>query len=150
MPAKRAAKKTSVKIAIPTSRHGTKADTTEAVDAFMATLVHAGKPVVEQLRRTMLEQGTSITEGIKWNAPSWRTHEYFATTHLRVPQGVGVILHLGAKVRATQVTPEIADPAGLLTWLAPDRATCRFVDEADFAGKQAAFADIVRQWVEHV
>lgn len=141
---------TAVKLAMPASRHGTKADTSDAVDAFMTTLVHAGKPVIEQLRRCMLEIDPSIAEGIKWNAPSFRTHEYFATTHLRDKVGVGVILHLGAKVRASQVRPEIADPAGLLTWLAPDRASCRFVDEADFAGKQGAFVEIVRRWVEHV
>jgi hypothetical protein len=139
-----------VKLAMPASRHGTKADTTEAVDAFMATLVHGCKPVIEALRRCILELDPAIGEGIKWNAPSFRTHEYFATTHLREKDGVGVILHLGAKVRSTQVTPEIADPTGLLRWLAPDRAAVRFADEADFAGKREAFVELLRQWIEHV
>lgn len=149
MPPKRS-KSTAVKLAMPAPRHGTKADTTEAVDAFMATLVHACKPVIEALRRCILEVDPAIAEGIKWNAPSFRTHEYFATTHLREKENVGVILHLGAKVRSTQVTPEIADPAGLLRWLAPDRAVVRFTSEADFAAKQDAFADLLRQWIEHV
>jgi hypothetical protein len=149
VPPKRS-KNTAVKLAMPASRHGTKADTTEAVDAFMATLVHACKPVIEALRRCILEVDPAIGEGIKWNAPSFRTHEYFATTHLREKEGVGVILHLGAKVRSSQVTPEIADPSGLLRWLAPDRAVVRFADEADFAGKREAFADLLRQWIDHV
>lgn len=149
MPPKRS-KNTAVKLAMPASRHGTKADTSEAVDAFMATLVHACKPVIEALRRCILELDPAIGEGIKWNAPSFRTHEYFATTHLREKEGVGVILHLGAKVRSSQVTPEIADPSGLLRWLAPDRAVVRFADEADFAAKQDAFAELLRQWIDHV
>jgi hypothetical protein len=149
VPPKRS-KNTAVKLAMPASRHGTKADTTEAVDAFMTTLVHGCKPVIEALRRCILELDPAIGEGIKWNAPSFRTHEYFATTHLREKEGVGVILHLGAKVRSTQVTPAIADPTALLRWLAPDRAVVRFADEADFAGKREAFAELLRQWIEHV
>lgn len=140
-------KRTTVKPAMP---HGTKADTTEAVDTFMRALVHPFKAVVEQLRACILEVDPTIAEGIKWNAPSFRTHEYFATTHLRDKVGVGVIFHLGAKVRESLVTPDIADPSGLLRWLAPDRATVRFADEADFAGKREAFAALVRQWIAHV
>jgi hypothetical protein len=48
-------------------------------------------------RQIILDADASIAEGIKWNAPSFYTSEYFATIQLRAKDGVQVILHLGAK-----------------------------------------------------
>ena len=79
--------------------HSTPADTSEAVDKFMATLEHPFKAEIERIRRLMLAVDPGVREGIKWNAPSFRTTEYFATTNLRSRAGVGIILHLGARVR---------------------------------------------------
>jgi hypothetical protein len=71
-------------------------------------------------------QWRATAEGIKWNAPSFRTVEYFATVKLREKKGIGVILHLGA--RARDLGPDgivIDDPATLLEWLASGSSTCR-------------------------
>jgi hypothetical protein len=59
------------------------ADTTAAVDAFMATLKHPHKPAIEALRRIIGGADPSISEGVEWNAPSFRAGEYFATTQDR-------------------------------------------------------------------
>ena len=64
---------------------------------------------------------------------------------------VGVILHLGAKVR--EMGPEgvpIRDPEGLLKRLAKDRAMIVFKDMQDFIGKKAAFEAVIRQWITDV
>ena len=127
------------------------ADTSKAVDEFMNKLDHPLKTEVQAIRRTVLGVDPGIAEGIKWNAPSYRTSEYFATTNLREKAGVGVILHLGAKVRG--IGPEgvaIRDPEGLLKWLAKDRAMVVFRDMKDFTARRAAFEDIVRQWISRV
>ena len=47
----------------------------------MLQLEHPHKPAIELLRRLVLGVDPSVREGIKWNAPSFRTGEYFATTH---------------------------------------------------------------------
>lgn len=131
--------------------HDTRQDTSEAVDALMATLSHPHHAGIQALRRCLAGVDPSIREGVKWNAPSWRTHEYFATTHLRSKQGFGLILHRGAKVRAL---PEgglvVPDPQGLLKWLAADRAIVEFRDEADLAAKQQALQELLRAWIERV
>ncbi|MCX7564572.1 DUF1801 domain-containing protein [Xanthomonadaceae bacterium XH05] len=131
--------------------HDTRNDTSEAVDALMAGLTHPHHAGIQALRRCLAAADPSIREGVKWNAPSWRTHEYFATTHLRSKQGFGLILHRGAKVKAL---PEgglaIADPQGLLKWLAADRAMVEFSDEADLAGKSEALQALVRVWIKQV
>jgi hypothetical protein len=41
----------------------------------------------------------------------------------------------------------VDDPAGLLKWLAKDRATVEFVDMTDFEAKRDAYRAIVQQWI---
>jgi hypothetical protein len=92
-----------------------------------------------------------VQEGVKWNAPSFRTTEYFATTNLRAKAGIGVILHLGAKVR--DLPPggvQIADPAGLLKWLGKDRAMVEFADAQAFDEAKPAFQAVLRQWLRFI
>lgn len=133
------------------SRHATPADTTKAVDDLMASLAHPAKKEIQALRRVVLGADPSISEGVKWNAPSFRTHEYFATMHLRVKKGVMLVLHFGAKARATGVVRDsIEDPAGLLKWVADDRATVSFEDLSDMRAKTAPCQAILRQWITRV
>jgi hypothetical protein len=142
------------RIAIVSSKaslHATSSDTTVAVDQFMAELTHPCKAEIQAIRECLLHAAPEIAEGIKWKAPSFRTREYFATMHLREKQGVGVILHLGAKVRDIgRDGLAIEDPAHLLEWLAADRARVRFTDLGDFRAKEAAFASLIRRWIEFV
>jgi hypothetical protein len=121
----------------------------ESVEAFLASLDHPFKPEVLALRRIILGAAPDITEGIKWNAPSFRTSEWFATFQLRARDAVQVILHLGAKARR-DANVVISDPQSLLEWLAADRASVKFRGLDDVEARQAAFADVIRQWVRHV
>ena len=133
----------------PAARRLTAADTTAAVDALMATLVHPHKDAIAALRVIVCAADAAIAEGVKWNAPSFRTHEYFATTHLRAKNGIGLILHLGAKVRDVG-SVQITDPDGSLTWLAKDRAMLAFADLAEVRRRKAATIAILQQWIGHV
>ena len=91
--------------------HSTHADTTEAADALMKSLRHPAENEIQALRALVLQVHPTIREGVKWNAPSFRTSEYFATTNLRTKVGVSVVLHFGAKVRNVGVGREsIKDP----------------------------------------
>jgi hypothetical protein len=131
--------------------HRSAADTTKAVDEFMRTLDHPAKEVIQAIRSAILAVDPAVAEGVKWNAPSFRTTEYFATVNLREKNGVGVILHLGAKVKTAGLEGfEILDPENLLKWLAKDRAMVVFKDLQDFGGKQAGFEKILRQWIRYV
>ncbi|MBK8286239.1 MAG: DUF1801 domain-containing protein [Ahniella sp.] len=128
-----------------------KADTSEAVNVFMAALTHPDKTLIQAIRSTVLACDPDVREGIKWNAPSYRTHEYFATTNLREKSGVGMILHLGAKVRAMPAGSLVIDDSDrLLRWLAVDRASVVFKDLAEFEAHREAFVLILRQWIQHL
>lgn len=123
----------------------------QSVENFLITLEHPHKPEIMALRQIILAADPAITEAIKWNAPSFRTTEHFATFQLRAKDGVQIIFHLGAKVTAATATGiTIADPAALLTWLAKDRASVIFPNLAEIQAKQSAFADLVCAWIVHV
>lgn len=131
--------------------HASPADTTQAVDDFMARLEHPFKPGIETIRAIMLGVDPSVSEGIKWNAPSFRTSEYFATVNLRAKSGVDIILHLGAKVRALPAGGiTIPDPGQLLRWLGKDRASISFGSTEDLLHKQAALHALLREWIGYV
>ena len=118
--------------------------------ALLKSLDYPLKPVIESIRSTILKADNRITEGIKWNAPSFFCHGWFATFHLRATAGAVLVLHHRAKVMSTStLSHSINDPAKLLTWAAPDRATITFTSAADFKVKQSALKVIIRQWVEY-
>ncbi len=119
----------------------------EAVDEFLRKLDHPLKPAVEALRRIILSADPGIREGIKWNSPSFRFGEYFATANLRPEGPVRVVFHRGAKAKDGGADMRIADPSGLIEWHAEDRCSATFRDAREVESKEASLRDIVRQWI---
>lgn len=127
--------------------------TDPAAIAFLRDLDHPLKKEMEAVRKIILGVSPEIREGIKWNAPSFRTKEYFATLNLRAKDGkdrIWLILHMGAKAKDNTKTLEISDPTGLLTWLAKDRALVTFSDAKDIKAKRTALETFIREWIAQV
>lgn len=134
--------------AVPKKTKAPEWNDSAAVDAFLARLEHAHKTALQALRRLILDADPSITEGLKWNSPSFYRGGWFATMQLRAKAGIQVIFHLGAKVRpGVDARAAIADPAGLLQWLGPDRASLVLRDEAELRAQSHALAEVVRRWI---
>jgi hypothetical protein len=127
-------------------------DESGRVDAFIDSLVHPHKDAVAAMRAVILAADPAIGEGIRWNVPSFRTSaEYFATMHLRMKAGIGVILHFGAKKTAiSESGVAIPDPGGLLVWLAKDRSLVAFADASDVCAREREFTALLREWIRHV
>jgi len=123
----------------------------ETVETFLAALEHPFKREILAVRQIILDADPGIVEGIKWNAPSFRTSEYFATFNLLAKDGVQVILHLGAKKRdRSDSGMTIADPELLLDWIADDRASARFRDLKDVDARRSVFSKVIREWIKYV
>lgn len=119
-----------------------------AVEAFLQQLAPAVGELAGALRAAVLAADPAIAEGIKWNVPSFRGVDYFATMHLRVKQGIGLILHFGAKKNASaEQGVDVADPAGLLQWLARDRAMIVFADRRQLDERREALQALLREWL---
>jgi hypothetical protein len=124
------------------------AKTDSKVDAFMAALDHPLKPDIEFVRKVVLAFAPGVTEGIKWNAPSFRLADDFATVNLRSTDAVCVILHTGAKKRTPVPDMTVPDPAGLLEWLAKDRCMARLGSGKALRANRKAFEAVLRAWID--
>lgn len=122
-----------------------------AVAAFMLKLKHPLKKEVEAVRQIILGASPTIIEGIKWNAPSFRTSEFFATIHLRTTDRVQIVFHCGAKVNDKVIAPAtIPDPKKLVRWLGKERCLVTVGSGAEIAAHKAALAAIVRAWIRQL
>lgn len=118
------------------------------VSSFMDQLVHPLKPQLEEVRALILGVDKSISEEVKWNAPSFRTHEFFATMHLRSHDQVQLVFHLGARAKdnASKAMQGIPDPSGLIRWLAADRCLVSIPGDA-VRRHRNELKVIVREWI---
>lgn len=125
--------------------------TDPAVTAYLAALKHPLKQELEAVRQLILGVSPAVREGIKWNSPSFRTTDWFATVNVHGQDGLRLILHTGAKVKATATEGLIIpDPTGLLKWLAKDRAMVTLTGGKDLAKQCAALKGVLRGWVKGV
>ena len=119
------------------------------VDVFMSRLEHPLKKEIEAVRAVMRGVSPTIEEGVKWNAPSFRSTDYFATVNLRSREAVQLVFHTGAKVKKDAKPPRIEDEAaaGLVKWLAKDRCLVTLGAGREFNAKREAFETLIREWV---
>ena len=119
-----------------------------AVTALIAALDHPLKKEIAAARLALLAAEEGVSEGVKWNAPSFAAKgDYFATIHLRAADELKLIFHAGAKAKGKKLKGKVADPAGLLTWLAEDRAMASLGVGAAFRANAPALAALARAWI---
>lgn len=122
-----------------------------AVDAFLAESAHPLKAELELVRRIVVAASPTIREEVKWNAPSFRTHESFATLNgPRHVEHVMIVLHAGAKAKGLDLRALVADPHGMLDWRGKDRALVTLHGVAEIRKRRAALQALVRAWIRHV
>lgn len=87
-----------------------------------------------------------IREEIKWNAPSFRLDDHFATFHLRGNSAL-LVLHRGARGIAPRARPAIPDPSRLLEWRGTDRAIVTLAGESWLAAHRDDLRAVVAAWI---
>jgi uncharacterized protein YdhG (YjbR/CyaY superfamily) len=122
-----------------------------AVADMLRTLRHPLKTEIEAVRLIILGASAEIGEGVKWNAPSFRTpKDWFATIHVRSKESVQLIFFVGVKKRLGFKPFKLADPNGLVKWLAEDRALVTLGAGRDIPANRKALETIVRDWIKHL
>ena len=106
------------------------------------------KKQVQVIRKAILSIDPLVDEGIKWNVPSFRTTEWFATFNLRGE--VRLILHAGAKVKKSKGLQKLDDPTGLVKWLGTDRGMVTFSDAKDVTAKSPALKALLTEWIKRL
>ncbi|KFN49795.1 DUF1801 domain-containing protein [Arenimonas composti] len=122
-------------------------DDPASVDALIATLAHPLESTIQALRRAILAAVPGITEGVKWNSPSFHCNGWFATLNCRRPTQIDLVMHCGAKSRGeNDLAGTIADPNRRLAWPSPDRAVLTVRGESEFRAMEAWFTTLVARW----
>jgi hypothetical protein len=117
------------------------------VDQFMKALEHPLKAEIEAVRAAILASDPTITERIKWKAPSFVHSGDDRVTFRLAPKGIfQVILHRGAKVKDTKDF-SFQDDSGLVEWLAPDRGVVALPDAKTVKARKAALVKLVGRWM---
>jgi hypothetical protein len=108
------------------------------------------KPLVEALLKAIREACPTLTETIKWNAPSFCYNgKDRMTMMLHKKDRVGLVLHTGAKPKEDKKAPHLyTDDTELLEWNSNIRATISFSDPAAFSSQRNLFKKAVKRWVE--
>jgi hypothetical protein len=117
------------------------------VDGFLSELAHPEQAGIARLRTLIRSLDPRITEEIKWNAPSFRLDDHFATFKLHPPKGIQLVLHTGAKGRSGDNTFKVDDPDKLLKWAASDRCVLTLASSRDVDTHEAAVRRILMQWM---
>lgn len=124
---------------------------TQDVDEFLRTLDHPMTAEFELMRSIFMAADPGIAEGIKWKGPSFFFKDWFATFNLRTTDSVQVILHTGAKVKASAVEGVgVQDPEGLVKWLAKDRGMLDLADRTDIEAKREALTALIQDWISRM
>ncbi|WP_233612373.1 DUF1801 domain-containing protein [Corallococcus sp. AB045] len=120
----------------------------DEVDQFMAELEHPLKAEIQAVRAAILASDDTITERIKWKAPSFVHSGDDRVTFRLAPKGIfQVILHRGAKVKDTKGFA-FEDDSGLVEWLAKDRGVVTLPDAKTVKAKKAALVKLVGRWMK--
>ncbi len=118
------------------------------VDGFLATLKHPWRDEILALRAAILEANPSLTEHIKWKAPSFCHAGDDRVTFRFAPKSdaVQLIFHRGAKVQETKGF-RFDDDSGLLQWAAADRGVLTLATAEELTRNSEAIAKLVGAWV---
>lgn len=120
------------------------------VAAFLAACTHPLRAELDELRAIVAKAAPGLVEGVKWNAPSYRTAggDDCITFNLSAKDRVRLIFHRGAKVKDGKGKERlIADDQGLLEWPAADRAIATFRSGAEIAAAKAKLTKVVKAWL---
>ena len=117
---------------------------------FLTKFVDERKPFVEAILNAITEEFPTLTEIIKWNAPTFcYDGKDRMTLMLHKKDRVGLILHTGARPKEDKKAAHLyIDDTELLDWNSNIRATITFLDLTDFISKKNLFKKAVKRWIE--
>jgi hypothetical protein len=142
--------KTNEKSAETTGKKPIKLSGPQQVVEFLNNLEHPLKKEIEEVRKIILSTNESITEHIKWNAPSFCfDNEDRMTFNLQGKGFFRLVFHCGAKVKDHAGNGTLfEDTTGLLDWVTTDRAMIKFTDMSDVESKKEKLGTVVAKWIE--
>jgi hypothetical protein len=120
------------------------------IDTFIKQLDHPHKAAINRLRAAIKRLDSRIVEEIKWNAPSFKIEDHFATFKLYPPKNIQIVLHTGAKPKTPLRAFALDDPHKLLKWPAIDRCVLTLQSSEQAEQLEEIVTKMVKQWIQQL
>lgn len=122
----------------------------KTVDDYLLGLDASRRAQVETLRRYILDVEPSLVERIKWNAPSYAKDNEDRLTFNTVnkEQVVKLVFHMGATRQENKHAAPVLKNAEMINWVSDIRGYISFENLDDIMTQEAAFKQVVRDWLE--
>ena len=120
------------------------------VDIFMEKLEHPHKNAINRLRNLIKGLNVKICEEIKWNAPSYKLEDHFATFKLHPPKNIQIVLHRGAKQKPLDKPFVLDDRHKILKWAAADRCVITLNSSEQVADLELEVCELISQWIKQL
>lgn len=119
-------------------------------DDFLKIADHAMKTELLELRKIIRDSDKTLTEQIKWNAPSFcHNGDDRITFNLAKKDSLLIIFHRGAKAKKMNFSkPILNEHSNLLEWPANDRAVMKFKDMTEVNKNREKLRAIVKEWIK--
>ena len=122
----------------------------KTLDEFYKSLDDDKLAQVLEIRKLLLEAEPTLTEHLKWNAPSYvKDNEDRVTFNIMNKQGiVKLVLHMGAtRKEDKKAVPVMQDDGGLIEWSSNIRGTISFPPHSDMHKLGRPFKEIIKNWL---
>lgn len=119
----------------------------QTVEEFLQECAHPLKDGAALFRAALLAADPSLTEQIKWNAPSFgRGFDDRVTMGFR-PNELQIVFHRGVKPKALEGF-RFDDPSGMLQWAAEDRAVVKLRSLEEIQGQLPVLIEAALKWID--
>jgi hypothetical protein len=116
-------------------------------NALLQDLDPAAPDVIEALRTILLDETFGLTEGVKWNAPSYALDgDDRITFNFRGKGGIRLVFHCGAKKRAVKAAAPLIDERAL-EWADNERALATFMTVREVNAKREWLQGVIKRWL---
>jgi uncharacterized protein YdeI (YjbR/CyaY-like superfamily) len=120
------------------------------VEDFLKNTDHPLKKELLELRKIIRDSDKTLTEQIKWNAPSFcHKEDDRITFNLARRDSLLLIFHRGAKAKKIKFPkPILTKNTDILEWPSNDRAVMKFKNMAEVNKNKETLQSIVREWIK--
>jgi len=121
----------------------------KTVDEFFGGLDDNRKSQVETLRQYILDEEPSLTEHIKWNAPSYvkNGEDRITFNTLNKEQVVKLVFHMGATKKENKKGQPILRDAVLIEWASDIRGYMAFSSLNEIISNEKEIKRTVHNWL---
>jgi len=121
----------------------------KTVDEYINGLDGNRRSQVEMLRKYILDEEPSLTEHIKWNAPSYVKDEEDRITFntMDKEQVVKLIFHMGATRKEDKKGQPLLKDATLVEWVSDIRGYMSFNNLDEIIANEKEIKRIIRAWL---